>query len=60
MSWNVILYTLGGLLVMLFGLPRVLWLVARRINAYTHPTAAAPKSGGTKRQGSKLRVPEMS
>ena len=56
MSWNVILYILAGLFV----LPRLLWLLARKIHAYTHPTAAASKSGRAKRQGAKLGAPEMS
>ena len=56
MSWNVILYILAALFV----LPRVLWLVARKIHAYTHPNSAAAKPARGRRQSAKLGVPEMS
>lgn len=40
MSWTVVAYVLGGLFVLLYVLPNVLWRISRQINRYLHPQSA--------------------
>jgi len=58
MSWNLIAYIVAGLFVLFCVLPRVLWLMARLVHRYMHPSAAEPAQA--MRPGTKVRVPELS
>lgn len=58
MSWNLIAYIVASLFVLFCVLPRALWLIARFVHRYTHPSAAEPVQA--KHPGTKVRVPELS
>ena len=40
MSWRLVVYVVGGLVVVFYVLPSIVWRIARLVHRYMHPPTA--------------------